>query len=342
MTKRALRLLGLAVFLGGFSATLPGPGALAAQETHLVVISGLGGDPEYQEMFVDWGLTLMDAAAASGIPAENAIYLAEDPSVAPGRIQGRSTREDVQRVLEGIATGTPTDDRVLIVLIGHGSGEGEESRVALPGGPSLRATEYALLLERLAPRTVALVNVASASGDFIPVLAGEGRIVVTATRSSRQRNATLFGGYFADAFTGGKADADRDGRVSVLEAFEYARQETDRYYNDRGLIIPETALLEDRLDGEGVEAAGGDTGVGLLAQRFFLESVVPGDIEGDGPTAERLRELYLERARIEDEIAGLQQRQSTLEPDAYRAALEGLLVQLAEIGNEIRTLEGAP
>jgi hypothetical protein len=339
MTRRALRLLGLAAF-GGFS-TLPGPGALAAQETHLVVISGLGGDPEYEEMFVEWGLKLLDAAAAAGIPSDNAIYLAEDPSAAPGRIRARSTREEVQRVIEEIASGTPPEDRVLIVLIGHGSGEGEESRVALPG-PSLRASEYALLLERLAPRTVALVNVASASGDFIPVIAGEGRIVVTATRSSRQRNATLFGGYFADAFTGGNADADRDGRVSVLEAFEYARQETDRYYTDRGLIIPETAMIEDRLEGEGVEAAGGDTGVGLLAQRFFLESVVPADVGADGPNAERLRELYLERARLEDEIAGLQQRQSTLEPEAYRVALEGLLVELAEIGNEIRTLEGTP
>jgi hypothetical protein len=293
-------------------------------------------------MFVEWGLTLLDAAAAAGISSENAIYLAEDPSAAPGRIHARSTGEEVRRVLLELSTGTPTEDRVLIVLIGHGSGEGEESRVALPGGPSLRASEYAVLLAGLAPRTVALVNVASASGDFIPVLTGEGRIVVTATRSSRQRNATLFGGYFADAFTGGNADGDRDGRVSVLEAFEYARQETDRYYNDRGLIIPETALIEDRLEGEGVEAAGGDTGVGLLAQRFFLESVVPTDIVGDGPTAARLRELYLERARLEDEIAGLQQRQSTLEPEAYRTALEALLVQLAEIGSEIRTLEATP
>jgi hypothetical protein len=340
MTRRALRLLGLTAFLGGFSL-LPGAGALAAQETHLVVISGLGGDPEYETMFVEWSLKLLDAAAAAGIPSDNAIYLAEDPSAAPGRIRARSTREEIQRVVEGLATGTPTEDRVLIVLIGHGSGEGEESRVAIPG-PALRASDYALLLERLAPRTVALVNVASASGDFIPVLAGEGRIVVTATRSSRQRNAALFGGYFADAFTGGNGDADRDGRVSVLEAFEYARQETDRYYNDRGLIIPETAMIEDRMDGEGVETAGGDSGVGLLAQRFFLESVVPTDIEGDGPTAARLRELYLERARIEDEIAGLQQRQSTLEPEAYRTALEGLLVQIAEIGNEIRTLEATP
>jgi hypothetical protein len=341
MTKRALRILGLAAFVGGFSTILPGPAALAAQETHLVVISGLGGDPEYEEMFVEWGLKLLDAAAASGIPADNAIYLAEDPSVAPGRNQARSTREEITRVLEGLATGTPPEDRVLIVLIGHGSGEGAESRVAIPG-PALRASDYALLLDQLAPRTVALVNVASASGDFIPILAGEGRVVVTATRSSRQRNATLFGGYFADAFTSGNADADRDSRVSVLEAFEYARQETDRYYNDRGLIIPETAMIEDRLEGEGVEAAGGDTGVGLLAQRFFLESVVPTDIAGDGPGAARLRDLYLERARLEDEIAGLQQRQSTLEPEAYRTALEGLLVQLAEIGNEIRTLEATP
>ena len=311
---------------------------LEAQETRLLIVSGLGGDPQYSEQFVEWGLEMADAAEAAGIPPDNILFLAEDPEAAPGRIDARSTREEVERAVQELREGTASEDRILILLIGHGSGSGPDSRVSIPG-PSLRASEYALLLEQLSPRTVALVNVASGSGDFIPVLAGAGRIVVTATRSSRQRNAAIFGGYFVEAFAGDGADVDRDERISLLEAFEYARLETDRYYNDRGLIPSETALLEDRLQGSGSGEPGEEDEVGLLAARFFLENAVPTVIAGDDETAERLRQLYAEQARLEEEVALLGQREGTMEPEAYRAALEAALIQLARTGSEIRELE---
>ncbi len=312
--------------------------SIEAQETHLLIISGLGGDPEYAQQFVEWGLEMADAAQSAGVRTENIVFLAEDPDVAPGRIRARSTREEVEGAIQGFAEGSSAEDRILVLLIGHGGGSGPESRVSIPGR-SLRASEYALLLEGLAPRTVALVNVASGSGDFIPVIAGEGRIVVTATRSSRQRNAALFGRYFVEAFGGEGSDVDRDGRVSLLEAFEYARLETDRYYDDRGLIASETALLEDRLQGSGSEEPSAEEGVGLLAARFFLQSAVPTVIAGDGATAEQLRALYAEQARLEEEVALLGQREGAMGPQAYREALEPLLLELARTGSQIRELE---
>jgi hypothetical protein len=318
----------------------PGATALHAQETHLLVVSGLGGEPQYQQEFVEWGLEMMDAALAAGVPEENLVFLAEDPSAAPGRIRARSTREEVERAIDEIAATATPDDRVLIVLIGHGSGSGEDSRVSIPG-PSLRASEYAELIERLAPREVAVVNVASASGDFVPVLAGENHIVVTATRSSQQRNAAIFGGYFVEAYQDASGDTDRDGRVSILEAFEYARQQTERYYSDRGLIKSETALIEDRPDGDGSETPMSELGVGLLASRFFLESAVPTDLGGDSETAARLRELYEAQDRMDGEVARLRQQQDSLDPDAYRATLDSLLLELARTGSEIRELEGS-
>lgn len=329
----------LAALLLALLPLAPGAAALRAQETHVLVVSGLGGEPQYQEEFVDWGLKMLDAALAAGVPEKNLVFLAEDPSAAPGRIRARSTREEVERAVDEIAASAAPDDRVLILLIGHGSGSGEDSRVSIPG-PSLRASEYEGLIERLAPRTVAVVNVASASGDFVPVLAGDNHIVVTATRSSRQRNAAIFGGYFVEAFEDENGDTDRDGRVSILEAFEYARQQTERYYSDRGLIKSETALIEDRPDGEGSETPLTEMGVGLLASRFFLESTVPTELGADPETAARLRELYETQDRLEGEVARLRQQQDSLDPDAYRTTLDSLLVDLAQTGSEIRELEG--
>ena len=313
-------------------------GDLKAQDTHLLIVSGLGGDAQYSEQFVDWGLQMMDAAVAAGIDADRIRFLAEDPEAAPGKIRARSTREEIERAIDELSSAATPEDRVLVLLIGHGGGSGPDSRVSIPG-PSLRASEYALLLDRLAPRMTALVNVASGSGDFVPTLASEGRIVVTATRSARQRNAAIFGGYFVDAFEEGAADVDRDARVSLLEAFEYARAETERYYDDRGLLSSETALLEDRSNGSGSEEPLGEEGVGTLAARFFLESLVPNVIAGDDEVSQNLRALYSEQARLEEAIARLGQRQEAMGPEEYRSALEGLLVELAQVGSEIRDLE---
>jgi hypothetical protein len=185
---------------------------------------------------------------------------------------------------------------------------------------------------------VAFANLASASGDFAFGLAGEGRVVVTATRSPQQRNATVFGEHFVRAFIGDGADLDRDGRVSLLEAFEFGRLETERHYRDRGLISSEQALLEDRTEGTGVALPAEDEEVGILAARFFLESVVPSTVAGDA-NAERLRELYLQQEALEVVIAALGQRRSTMEPEAYQAALQPLLLELARVGQEIRSLE---
>ena len=58
----------------------------------------------------------------------------------------------------------------------------------------------------------------------------------TATRNGRESFATIFGGYFVDAMTSDAADADKNKRVSVLEAFDYARREVATAYERQGLI----------------------------------------------------------------------------------------------------------
>jgi hypothetical protein len=135
------------------------------------------------------------------------------------------------------------------------------------------------------------------------------------------------------------SDLDRDGRVSILEAFEFARQEVERYYRDRGLLVPETALIEDRPTGEGVHVPSEDETVGRLATRFFLRGAEP-LVQVTSPEAQaRLRELYVRQEAVEVQIAELGAQRDSLDAAAYRARLEPLLLQLAEVGQEIRALE---
>jgi hypothetical protein len=274
------------------------------------------------------------------------VFLAESPEAAPGVIDGRSTRIEVERAFAEIARRADLDDHVLIVLMGHGSGSGANSRVSLAGGSagggSLNAQDYANLLVTLAPRRVAFVNLASSSGDFVPILAGSGRVVVTATRSASQRNAPLFGGHFVAAFAGAGADLDRDSRVSLLEAFEYARQQTERHYREAELIATEHALIEDRIGGSGLILPMDSDEVGALASRFFLRASAPPSTVSDPAAVARLRELYAEQERLENALADLTRQSGTMAPAAYQAALQPLLVEIARVGQEIRRIEGAP
>ncbi len=116
------------------------------QDPYLLVITGLGGDPVYSERFTEWGSALVATAGEEfGVPAEHIIYLGEDP-IADVLIQDRSTRENVERAFATLATNSQPDDHVFVVLIGHGSFSGGQSRFNLPG-PDLTAEDFGLHLD---------------------------------------------------------------------------------------------------------------------------------------------------------------------------------------------------
>ena len=107
--------------------------------------------------------------------------------------------------------------------------------------------------EKLPTKQIVFVNTTSASGPFDEGLSAPGRTIVTATRNGAEQFATLFGGYFVDALTSEKADSDKNKRISVLEAFQYAKTETARAYEREGFLSTEHALLDDDGDKEGTQ-----------------------------------------------------------------------------------------
>ena len=328
--------LWLAVLLALLAAPATG------QQTHILVITGLSGDPAYVDEFHQWATTLIDAATGRyELPAANVIYLAEKTELDPARIGDRSTRENVERAFATIAERAQPNDYVLVLLIGHGSYSNGESRFNLPGR-DLTAQDYARLLELLGSQQVAFVNAATASGGFIEVLSGEGRTVVTATRSGGQWNATVFGGYFVAAFADGEEESDqnKDGRVSVLEAFEYAVAHVARVYESDGRLQTEHALLDDNGDGEGTREPDPlvTTTDGALARTMFISA-------GAGiaglPDDPALRALYQERLEIQEQVEALQATRGGTNETRYQAEMETLLVAMALKSREIRTMEEA-
>jgi hypothetical protein len=319
------------------AACLAVPAAAPAQTAHLAVIVGIAGDPEYAELYGKWAASLVDAATSRyGLPRGNVQFLTEKPEADAKRATGKSSRDEVVKAFDKLATAA-ADDSIFIVLMGHGTFDGKAAKFNLPG-PDMSTADFEPLLKRLSPRRVVLVNTASASGPFIEALSGPGRTIVTATRNGRESFATIFGGYFVDALTSDAADADKNKRVSVLEAFDYARREVASAYERRGVILTEHALLDDSGDKEGTAQPAADGGKdGRMAAILALGSFAPGD---SLPTDPKLRTLYDERRALERQVESLRLMKDSMDAQKYAGELERLVTELALKTRQIREAEG--
>ena len=305
-----------------FVATLLAAVPAVAQEVHLAVIVGLAGEPEHRELFQRWASTLVDTASGRlGVPRERIVYLAEQPDQDAKRATGKSTKQEIEAAFGRLAKLANEDDVVFVVLIGHGTFDGKVAKFNVPG-PDLTPADFAPLLKSLRSKHVVFVNTASASGDFVKPLIGSDRTIVTATKSASERNETAFARHFVDAFAKGGADADKDQRVSVLEAFEYARREVQRFYEKERRLLTEHAVLEDGREG-------------ALARRVFL-----GSADGETPSADAgdptLLALRQERRDLERRLDALKARKETTAAELYEEELAKLLLELALKDEEIR------
>ena len=98
-----------------------------------------------------------------------------------------------------------------------------------------------------------LVNTTESSFPFIEELSRKERVVITATDSTAQRYATVFPEYLVRALADPATDADKDGRISLWEAFSYASAGVRTYYERRGQLSTERPLLDDDGDRIGRE-----------------------------------------------------------------------------------------
>ena len=312
-TNRSFRAGQLRRLCGSLVLVLGVMGATAsAQSAHLIIIVGLAGDPEHGELFKKWGATLASTSQKLGVAPERVVQLV-----------GQTTRAQVEKAFDTVAKTASAEDSVFIVLIGHGSFDGHTAKFNL-AGPDMAPADFAALLRRLPSKHVAFVNTASASGPFLEELKGPGRAIVTATRSGSEQFATLFGGYFVDAFSTDAADADKNGRVSLLEAFEYAKGEVTRAYEREGLLATEHALIEDPEKMASMLSLGSTRDTAAL------------------PSDPRLRALYTERRELERRVEALKLLKGGMDPQRYLAELESVATELAIKNREIRAAEAKP
>jgi len=297
---------------------------LLAQDTHLLVIVGVGGDEDHVKAFNKYALAIEDAAKKHGMPDANMTYLGENPDQSGGRMKARSTRENVTKAFTDLAAQVKANDDLFVVLIGHGSFDGKMAAFNLPG-PDLTADDYGALPKKFPTQKIVFVNTASSSGAFVQALAGPARTIVTATRTGGERNETRFAQYFVEAFDTDSADRDRNGRVSVQEAFDYAAQKVKAVYEQEGHILTEHATLDDSAQGK-------------LASAQFLAPERSRTVAAQSLDP-AYRTLLEQRDGLERQVADLRLRKDSMDAKQYDDQLEKLLTDLALKTRAIRDYE---
>ena len=297
-----------------------------AQSSHLLIVVGLAGDPEHGELFKKWGTALAQTATEKlALPKENVTLLAD----------AGATRDEIAKAFTTLASKAGPEDTVFVVLFGHGTFAANIAKFNLPG-PDMTPKDFEPLLARLKSRRVVVVDTASASGPFVDALSGPGRVIVAATRNGDEKFATLFGGPFVEAFSAEAADADRDGKVSILEAFDFARRAVATSYQREGLLPTEHAILDDNGDHQGSMEPGRQAADGQSAAVLSLGSMRQQALPAD----EKVRALYVERSLLERRIDSLKLLKSGMDPEKYAAELEKLATELALKSRQIRDAEG--
>ena len=308
-------------------------------QTRALVVTGLGAEPKYQQQFRSLGDRLTKALSTKyGIPAANIAWLGEDSTNASKMYKGRSTAQNIMREIDAMGAVAKPNEQILIVLIGHGSGQADETKFNIPG-PDITVKDFNTALLRFAAQRVAFLDLTTASGDALGFMSSPNRIVITATKSAYERNESQFARFFVEALDKeGAADVDKDGRVSLLEAYRYAAQETRKSYENDERMLTEHAQLDDDGNGKGSDLPDGRAaGDGLLSRRFFLDA---GSATRQASSDPRLNKLYADKFEVEDKIDALKQRKASMKEEAYYTELEPLLVSLAKIARDIRQAEG--
>ena len=264
--------------------------ALAAPAaTYYLTVSGLGGEPDYEQRFKMWAEDIGKATHSQ-------------PLVAPTREKPRARFAELAREVK-------PDDAFVLMLVGHGSFDGSDYKFNLPG-PDVTAMELAALLDRIPASRQLVVNMTSCSGGSVEFFKKPSRVVVSATRTGTEKNATVFARYWAEALRDPGADTDKNETVSAAEAFQYAQKKTKDFYESNKRLATEHPAMEDN----------------KLAAVFPLLHIGANATAAADPAK---RQLLVKKEQLEQQIDKLKYEKAAIPAAEYKKQLTALLLELA-------------
>jgi len=288
--------------------------ASAHATTFYVTISGLGGEPDYEQRFKMWAHDVDESLKKAG--GDTNVVTLEGP-----------TRDQIRTRLTDLSKQAKPGDAMVLILIGHGSYDGVDYKFNIPG-PDITGAELASLLDHIPATRQLVVNATSSSGGSIEFLRRPNRIVICSTKSGTEKNATVFARYWAEALRDPAADADKNESISALEAFNFAQRKTTEFFDSQKRLATEHAVLEDTGKGEGERTPSNENGEGRLAAAFPVVRLGANAAAARDP---QKRPLLEKKEQIEQAIDKLKFEKAAIPADQYKKQLTQLLLELARV-----------
>ena len=152
-------------------------------DTFYLTIAGLGGEPEYEQRFQRLGQGPRQASQKAEPNAQVNTLLGP----------GAATTANIEAKLRDFAKQAKPDDSVVLMLIGHGSYDESGLQVQYSRARISRRRSWSNLLDKIPAKHQLMVNMTSASGGVAAFRCEKpNRVVITATKSGTEKNATVF------------------------------------------------------------------------------------------------------------------------------------------------------
>jgi len=272
-----------------------------------VVVSGIGGNVEYENAFEQQGQNILEGLKTLN-PSEDAFTLITGPDV---------SRDAVLSAIELQAN--KKEQAFILILLGHGTIDGRNWRFNIPG-VDLSDEDLITAMAGVSAPDQLVVIATSASGALLDTLSQPGRVVATATKSGGEINASRFGEYFAQAIGSDVADIDRNEILTIGEAWRYANEQVVKYYEDQKLLASEHARIKVNDQADLAVAR-------LGALRLAI----------DNPQVAALLEKRLE---LEKQFNALREQKAQLGFDEFYEKLEPVLLDIATLQQQIDAATG--
>jgi hypothetical protein len=314
-------LLMRTALLAALCAACAGFCARAAQAApYYVTVAGLGGEPDYEQRFTALAKDLDKLFKNAASDAHVFTFTGGD-----------ATKTHLTETLAQIAREAKPEDEFTLILIGHGSYDGEVYKFNLPG-PDISGEDLAILCDRIAAKRQLIVNTTSASGGSIGALQRAGRIVIAATKTGTEKNATAFARYWVDALGDTATDTDKNESITALEAFIAADRKTAAFYESQKRLATEHPVFEDTGKKEAVRAPSAESGEGSLAATFTILRIGSAQKAANDPAK---RALLDKKEELERKIDLLKYQKAAMSAEDYKKQLSEALLELARVQGDL-------
>jgi hypothetical protein len=315
---------------------LPG----STTEKYAVIFGGAASGKIYEEQFREWALNLHEILAEDyGYRPDQITLLLGRGDSEESRISGPCRRETILETMTNLQKKVQAGDQVSFFFIGHGTSDEENAKFVIVG-PDITGDKFADLLKRFLAQDIIVVNTTISSYPFCAALPAPGRVVICATRSGAERYDTVFPRFFLRALDDHAGDRDKNKRLSMFEAFLFAREKVKNWYTDQDRLPSEHPTLDDNGDGRFYTDPNPAKGEGRVAQIAYLETLTVSspEIMAGGPESEALRKLTAKTLELERSVFLLRNQKDELAVEEYRQQMEALLIELARTTRKLKTL----